>query len=109
MSIARAVFPFGSRSAKKDKKGALNAYRVTDAGGVTGWQYAMPEGYQRIPYFVAGADPFTAVINQPIFWTEGEKDVETVARLGGLAFSFGWAAATVFRMAASNTSSAERS
>jgi AAA domain-containing protein len=81
--------PVRVKIVKKDKKGALNAYRVTGADGVTGWQYAMPEGYQRIPYFVAGADPFTAVINQPIFWTEGEKDVETVARLGGLAFSFG--------------------
>ena len=81
--------PVRIKIVKKDKKGALNAYRVTGAGGVTGWQYAMPEGYQRIPYFVAGADPFTAAINQPIYWTEGEKDVETVARLGGLAFSFG--------------------
>jgi hypothetical protein len=81
--------PVRIKIVKKDKKGALNAYRVTDVDGATGWQYAMPEGYQRIPYFVAGADPFTAAINQPIFWTEGEKDVETVARLGGLAFSFG--------------------
>jgi hypothetical protein len=85
----QAGVPVRIKIIKKDKKGALNAYRVTDAGGVTGWQYAMPEGYQRIPYFVAGADPFTAAINQPIFWTEGEKDVETVARLGGLAFTFG--------------------
>src|SRR5450631_403271 len=73
---------------KNDKK-ALNVYRVTGADGVTGWQYAKPEGFQQIPYFVAGSDPFTAVINQSIFWTEGEKDVETVARLGGLAFTFG--------------------
>ena len=74
---------------KKDKKGATNAYRVTGSDGVAGWQFAMPEDFQRIPYFVAGADPFAAAINQPIFWTEGEKDVETVARLGGLAFTFG--------------------
>jgi hypothetical protein len=74
---------------KKDGKGALNAYRVTDTDGVTGWQYRKPDGFQQIPYFVEGSDPFTAKINQPIFWTEGEKDVETVARLGGLAFTFG--------------------
>jgi hypothetical protein len=74
---------------KKDGKGALNAYRVTGADGVSGWQYAKPEGFQQIPYFVDGSDPFVAKINQPIFWTEGEKDVETVARLGGLAFTFG--------------------
>ena len=74
---------------KKDKKGATNAYRVTDADGVTGWQFGKPEGFEQIPYFVPGADPFVATINQPIFWTEGEKDVETVVRLGGLAFTFG--------------------
>jgi hypothetical protein len=56
---------------------------------VTGWQFKKPEGFQQIPYFVAGADPFSAVINEPIFWTEGEKDSETVAILGGKAFTFG--------------------
>jgi hypothetical protein len=68
---------------------AFNAYRVTGADGVTGWQFAMPDGYQRIPYFVAEANPFTAAINQPVFWAEGERDVETVARLGGLGYTFG--------------------
>ena len=72
------------------KNRATNAYRVTDvATGVTGWQFKKPEGFQQIPYFVASADPFSAVINEPIFWTEGEKDVETVAILGGKAFTFG--------------------
>jgi hypothetical protein len=76
---------------KESGKGrASNAYRVTDAAtGVTGWQFKKPEGFQQIPYFVASADPFSAVINEPIFWTEGEKDVETVAILGGKAFTFG--------------------
>jgi hypothetical protein len=74
---------------KKDGKGALNAYRVTNADGVTGWQYKKPEGYRAIPYFVPESDPFVAMINQSIFSTEGEKDVDTVARLGGLAFTFG--------------------
>jgi putative DNA primase/helicase len=68
---------------------ATNVYRVTGADGVTGWQFGKPTGYQQIPYFVPSADPFVAVINQAIFWTEGEKDVETVAALGGLAFTFG--------------------
>lgn len=74
---------------KSTENRALNAYRVTDTDGVTGWQYAKPEGFHQVPYFVAGADPFVAVINQPIFWTEGERDAETVAALGGLAFTFG--------------------
>jgi hypothetical protein len=72
---------------KKDGKGALNAYRVADADGVTGWQYKKPEAFQQIPYFVPSADPFVAVIDQPIFWTEGEKDVETVVGLGRTSFS----------------------
>jgi putative DNA primase/helicase len=71
------------------KSRAFNAYRVTDVDGATGWQFKRPEGFEQIPYFVASADPFSAVINEPIFWTEGEKDVETVAILGGKAFTFG--------------------
>jgi hypothetical protein len=74
---------------KSTENRALNVYRVTGADGVNGWQYKKPEGFQQIPYFVDGADPFKASINQPIFWVEGEKDVETVAGLGGLAFTFG--------------------
>jgi len=85
----QGTVPVRIKIIKKDGKGALNAYRVSDADGVTGWQYKKPEGFQQIPYFVPNADPFVAVINQPIFWTEGEKDVETVAALGGLAFTFG--------------------
>jgi putative DNA primase/helicase len=71
------------------EKGATNAYRVTDTDGTIGWQFGKPEGFQDIPYFVAGSDPFVAEINRTIFWAEGEKDAETVARLGGLAFTFG--------------------
>jgi hypothetical protein len=85
----RGNTPVRIKIIKKDGKGALNAYRVSDADGVTGWQYKKPEGFQPIPYFIPSADPFIAVIDQPIFWTEGEKDVETVVGLGGLAFTFG--------------------
>jgi hypothetical protein len=81
--------PVRIKIVKKDKKGATNAYRVTGADGVAGWQFKKPEGFQQIPYFVPGSDPFTAEIGRTIFWVEGEKDVETVARLGGLAFTFG--------------------
>jgi hypothetical protein len=85
----RGGVPVRIKMIKKDGKGALNAYRVTGSDGVTGWQYAKPERFQQIPYFVEGSDPFAATINQPIFWTEGEKDAETVASLGGHAFTFG--------------------
>ena len=69
---------------------AFNAYCVVDTNGVTGWQFAKPEGYKEIPYFF-GENPFHADIDRVIFWPEGEKDVETVAKLGGLAFTFGGA------------------
>lgn len=69
---------------------AFNAYRVVDTNGVTGWQFAQPQGYEEIPYFF-GENPFDADIDRVIFWPEGEKDVETVAKLGGLAFTFGGA------------------
>jgi putative DNA primase/helicase len=64
---------------------AFNVFRVSD-GDVTGWQYRKPDGFQPAPYFV-GADPFEA--DGPIYWPEGEKDVQTLARLGLPAFTFG--------------------
>jgi hypothetical protein len=71
------------------KARATNAYRVIDSSGVTGWQFGKPEGFEQTPYFLENSDPFTAEIGRIIFWVEGEKDVETVAKLGGLAFTFG--------------------
>ena len=88
-STVRAAYRFEIKIIKKEKTGAYNAYRVTGADGIAGWQFRKPEGFQQIPYFVAGADPFVAAINQTIFWVEGEKDVETIARLGGPGFTFG--------------------
>jgi putative DNA primase/helicase len=63
---------------------AFNVYRVSD-DGKSGWQYRKPEGFMSVPYF-AGEDPFKASV---LFWTEGEKDVESVAKRGGAAFTFG--------------------
>ncbi|MBA2397892.1 MAG: DUF927 domain-containing protein [Bradyrhizobium sp.] len=64
---------------------AFNVYRVAD-GAVTGWQYRKPDGFQVLPYFV-GSDPF--LTDGALHWVEGEKDVETLARLGLLACTFG--------------------
>jgi putative DNA primase/helicase len=65
---------------------AFNVYRVTDSDGRTGWQYRKPDGFQAVPYFVR-SDPF--VSNDLIFWPEGEKDVDSVTKRGGAAFTFG--------------------
>lgn len=64
----------------------FNVFRVISPDGVTGWQYRKPEGFKAVPYFI-GADPFTP--DGSIFWPEGEKDVDTLARLGLAAFTFG--------------------
>lgn len=67
---------------------AMNVYRVTDTDGTTGWQYRKPEGFAAAPYFT-GANPFDTDPEQPLYWPEGEKDVETLVRLGLHAFTFG--------------------
>jgi Protein of unknown function (DUF3987) len=74
---------------KKNDKTFSNTYRVIGADGVPGWQFGKPEGFEDIPYFVVGADPFDATIEGPIFWTEGEKDVEALSKAGLPAFTFG--------------------
>lgn len=65
--------------------GAFNVYRVSHEHA-SGWQYAKPDGFRGLPYFV-GASPFES--EQPIYWPEGEKDVETLAKAGLPAFTFG--------------------
>jgi uncharacterized protein (DUF927 family) len=60
---------------------------VTSDDGRTGWQSKKPEGFLDIPYFKEGTDPFAA--EGPLFWTEGEKDADTVADAGLAAFTFG--------------------
>lgn len=67
---------------------AMNVYRVTDNDGATGWQYRKPEGFASIPYFV-GVNPFEGNPEQLVYWPEGEKDVDTLARVGLAAFTFG--------------------
>lgn len=67
---------------------AMNVYRVTDTVGATGWQYRKPEGFTATPYF-AGGNPFEGEQEHFIYWPEGEKDVDTLGRIGLPAFTFG--------------------
>ncbi|EAQ36921.1 hypothetical protein NB311A_07223 [Nitrobacter sp. Nb-311A] len=67
---------------------AMNVYRVTDTDGTTGWQYRKPKGFAAVPYFT-GRNPFEGEQDQFIYWPEGEKDVDTLAKLGLPAFTFG--------------------
>ncbi len=79
---------------RKDKDGALNWYRVTDVNGTSGWQLRKPHGFKDVP-FIGVLDPFDPETcdagqhSNPLYWPEGEKDVETVSSKGALAFTFG--------------------
>ena len=69
--------------------GAANWYRVQNGVGAIGWQARKPEGFIEVPY-VGGADPFDReVLADEIYWPEGEKDVDTLHRIGLLATTFG--------------------
>ncbi len=72
----------------KTNKKASNAYRVTDVDGTTGWQFEKQDDFKTISYFVGDDDPFETD-QAGLYWPEGEKDVETLARLGLPAFTFG--------------------
>src|SRR5258708_20539944 len=73
--------------------GALNWYRVPE-GEVSGGQLRKPQGFKEGP-FIGCLDAFDpdpidpAQAAKPLYWPEGEKDVETVSAKGGLAFTFG--------------------
>jgi putative DNA primase/helicase len=69
--------------------GAVNWYRVQNSDGCLGWQARKPEGFLEIPYLGA-SDPFDReVIADDLYWPEGEKDVDSVIKLGALAVTFG--------------------
>jgi hypothetical protein len=69
--------------------GAVNWYRVQNGDGAIGWQARKPEGFIEVPY-VGAADPFDReVMADEIYWPEGEKDVDTLNRIGLLTTTFG--------------------
>ncbi|MCJ2139418.1 AAA family ATPase [Methylobacterium sp. E-066] len=70
----------------------IDFYRVLDSKtGRTGWQARRPAGFVPCPY-VASANPFDPVFSgETVFWPEGEKDVDTLARFDLPAFTFGGA------------------
>ena len=60
-----------------------NCYRVFRDNVPVGWQWKKPANYRAVPYADTGAD------TQRIFWPEGEKDTDTLNKLGFSAFTFG--------------------
>jgi hypothetical protein len=73
---------------KRGSGGYVNWYSVA-RDGRTGWQPAKPEGYVACPY-VGIVDPFDPVLpDRAIYWPEGEKDCDTLGKVGLPAFTFG--------------------
>ena len=65
-----------------------NWYAVT-RDGVAGWQAQKPAQYVSVPY-VGSLNPFDSELtSDALIWPEGEKDVDTLTRLGIPAFTFG--------------------
>jgi putative DNA primase/helicase len=86
--FARAAEPVRIK-VMNNNGGAVNWYRVRNSVGAVGWQARKPEGFVEVPY-VDGADPFDReVLADEIYWPEGEKDVDTLHRIGLLATTFG--------------------
>jgi hypothetical protein len=61
----------------------LTCYRVIRDGTPTGWQWQKPKDYRDRPYFG------TVQNAKLMFWCEGEKDADTLDRVGLPVFTFG--------------------
>ena len=78
---------------KMDRGGFINAYRVRrPSDDVIGWQFKQPVGFVQVPYIgpvgcIDGFDPEMAT--EELWWAEGEKDVDSLQRVGIAAFTFG--------------------
>ncbi len=89
----RHVFTRGAEPVRikimKSHGGAVNWYRVRDSAGVVGWQARKPPGFVEVPYVGGGASLDRDVLDDEIYWPEGEKDVDSLHRLGLQAITFG--------------------
>ena len=66
----------------------VNWYRVRD-GDVTCWQAKKPDSFQSVSY-IGAINPFDSeLVDNSIFWPEGEKDCDTLGRKNMPAFTFG--------------------
>jgi Protein of unknown function (DUF3987) len=65
-------------------------FRVCGEEGRLGWQPKKPSGYLAVPYFPLKSNPFDQdPAGSEIGWPEGERDANTLARLGLPSFTFG--------------------
>ena len=94
--IRRHVYRQGDKPVRikvKTTAGWTNFYRVRrPSDGAIGWQAKKPAGYRLVPYIspAAEGDPFDPrFADEVLFWSEGEKDTDTLAAKGSMAFTFG--------------------
>jgi putative DNA primase/helicase len=74
---------------QRDEEMRFQNWYAVSRQGVLGWQAQKPAGYTAVPY-VGSLDPFDKeLIADDLIWPEGEKDVDTLTRLGIPAFTFG--------------------
>jgi Protein of unknown function (DUF3987) len=67
-----------------------NIYRVSENGPSVAWQAKKPEGYSPVPYISSSLNPFDPELNaDQLLWPEGEKDTDTLDKVGLPAFTFG--------------------
>ena len=77
----------------KKEGGWLDCYAVRrPSDGVIGWQARKPASFVPMPYLgpagaIDGFDP--ELLSETLWWAEGEKDVDSLQRVGLAAFSFG--------------------
>ena len=73
----------------KRASGSYSNWYFYDEGRTGAWKPAKPDGYVSCPY-VGKIDPFSPELSKTtLYWPEGEKDVDTLTRLGLPALSFG--------------------
>jgi putative DNA primase/helicase len=85
----RSDVPVQIKIKQKTAPAWLPYYRVRNAHGTLGWQAKKPIDYRAVPY-VGAVDPFDpALADDRIYWTEGEKDADTLGKINAPAFTFG--------------------
>ena len=59
-------------------------------GAPVGWQIRKPADYPSVRYITRDIDPFDAeLVADEIFWSEGEKDIDSLNNVDLPAFTFG--------------------
>jgi putative DNA primase/helicase len=90
-SIRRNGIPVQIKIKKKDQTWT-SWFRLFRNDTCIGWQAQKPVDFRAVPYISDDLNPFDPEIkDDQVFWTEGEKDVDTLNDINLPAFTFGGA------------------